>query len=346
MILITGNTGYIGTVMTEYLKGCSYDILGLDNNYYKECKFYPEDILPSKQINKDIRDISERDLKDVTAIIHLAALSNDPLGELNPSLTHEINYISSIKLARLAKSVGIDRYILSSSCSVYGIASTDSPITEEGYLNPLTTYAKAKAEAERELSKLADENFHPVFMRNATVYGLSPSLRLDLVVNNLVAWAYLTGKISIMSDGTPWRPIIHVEDFCRAFLAVLEAPSDKIHNNVFNVGSTDENYQIRDIAEKIGRIVPNSQVEILNKTGSDERSYRVDFSKLKKTFTTFRPIWNLEKGIRELYQAYKEFGLTLDDFKSPNYFRVKWINYLIESNRLDRDLRWLNAKAR
>jgi nucleoside-diphosphate-sugar epimerase len=340
MILITGNTGYIGTIMTKFLQDNSYKVVGLDYDYYKGCEFYPANICHFKQIVKDIRDISEKDLEGVTTIIHLAAFSNDPLGEINPLLTHEINYVASVKLAKLAKRLGIERFIFSSSCSLYGIASDDKPLTEEGRLNPITAYAKAKVEAEKEISKLADDNFHPVSMRNATVYGISPSLRLDLVVNNLTAWAYLTSKVAIMSDGTPWRPIIHVEDLCRAFLAVLEAPIEKIHNQPFNVGINEENYQIKDIAKQVEKIVPNSYVEILNKTGPDERTYRVDFSKLKKTLPQFKPIWNLREGVEELYQAYENFGLTQKDFQSPKYFRVRWITYLIESGILNHNLKW------
>ena len=321
-ILVTGNTGYIGTLMTKFLQEHSYKVIGLDYKYYEGCDFYPLNVRPFKQIVKDIRDISEKDIEGATAIIHLAALSNDPLGEINPSLTHKINCIASVKLAKLAKTLGIPRFIFSSSCSLYGIAPDDKPLIEEGELNPITAYAKAKVESEREISKLADDNFHPVFMRNATVYGVSPSLRLDLVVNNLIAWAYYTGKVTIMSDGTPWRPIIHVEDLCRAFLAVLEAPIEKIHNQAFNVGINEENYQIKDIGQQVGKIVPNSHVEILNKTGADERTYRVDFSKIKEALPQFKPAWNLQKGISELYQAYKNFGLTLRDFESPNAFKA------------------------
>lgn len=339
IILITGNTGYIGTVMTKFLQEHSYKVVGLDYNYYEGCDLYSTNVRPFKQIAKDIRDISEKDLEGVMAIIHLAALSNDPLGEINPSLTHEINYVASVKLAELAKRLGIERFIFSSSCSLYGIAPDDKPLTEEGRLNPITAYAKTKVETEEGISKLAGDNFHPTFMRNATVYGISPSLRLDLVVNNLVAWAYLTGEVAIMSDGTPWRPIIHVEDLCRAFVAVLEAPVEKLHNQAFNVGINEENYQIKDIAKQVEKTVPNSHVEIFNKTGPDERTYCVDFSKIKKTLPQFKPTWNLRKGIEELYQAYKNFGLTQKDFESPKYFRVRWIRYLIENEKLDNELR-------
>ena len=339
-ILLTGNRGYIGTVMTEFLQHHNYKVVGLDCKYYEGCEFYPLKTYPFRQIVKDIRDVNENDLEGITAVIHLAALSNDPLGEINPSLTHEINYGATVKLANIAKKLKIPRFVFASSCSLYGIAPDDSALTENGKLNPITAYAKAKVKAEKEISKIADDNFHPVFMRNATVYGVSPSMRLDLVVNNLVAWAYLTGKIAIMSDGTPWRPIIHVEDFCRAFLAVLEAPIEKIHSQAFNVGINSENFQVKDIAKQVEKIVPNSHVEILNKTGPDERTYRVDFSKIENTLSTFKPRWNLRKGIEELYQAYEKFGLTQKDFQSPRYFRVRWIKYLLESKKLDNNLKW------
>jgi len=340
MILITGNTGYIGMVMTRLLKKHAYNIIGLDNNYYRGCEFQYTDIHPYKQIVKDIRDISTKDLEGITAIIHLSALSNDPLGEINPSLTNEINSKASIKLAKLAKSMGIQRFIFSSSCSLYGIANKEELITEESQFNPITTYAKTKVEAEKEISKLADNHFHPTFMRNATAYGVSPALRLDLVVNNLVAWAYLTGEVKIMSDGTPWRPIVHVEDISKAFLAVLEAPVDKIHNQAFNVGINNENYQIKDIARSVEKIIPDCRVQILNKTGPDERTYRVNFLKIRKILPQFKPEWNMIKGIEELYQTYKKYGLTQKDFQSQKYFRIRWIKYLIEQKKIDENFKW------
>ncbi len=340
MILVTGNAGYIGPVMTKLLKQHSYEVKGLDTNYFEGCEFFSPENLPAKQIIKDIRDVNEQDLIGITSIIHLAGLSNDPLGEINPTLTPEINYVASINLAKLAKRIGIKKFIFASSCSLYGIASNNKPLTEEGKLNPITAYAKAKVRVEEEVSKLADDNFHPVFMRNSTVYGVSPNLRLDLVVNNLVAGAYLTGKVTVLSDGTPWRPIIHVEDFCRAFMAVLEAPVERIHNQAFNVGINEENYQVIDIANMVAEIVPDCHVEVLNKTGSDERTYCVDFSKISKTLFNFRPSWNLRKGIGELYDTFKDLGLTLEDLQTSKYFRVRRINQLIENEKIDRNLRW------
>ncbi len=340
MILVTGNTGYIGMVMTNFLQAHSYDVVGLDTNYYEGCDFFSPTRGPIKQIVKDVREVSKEDLKGVEAVIHLAALSNDPLGELNSALTQEINYLASVRLARLAKEAGVERFIFSSSCSLYGIAANDAPLTEENPFNPVTVYAQTKVATEKALAQLADEKFHPVFMRNATVYGVSPRLRLDLVVNNLVAAAVATGKVSILSDGMPWRPLIHVEDFCRGFLAVLEAPVHVIHNQAFNVGINEENYRIKDIGWRVKRIVPGCEIEILNQTGPDERTYRVDFSKIAKCIPDFRPVWNLDKGIQELYVAFRDAGLTLEDFQSPKYFRLKWIKYLRDSNRLNSELVW------
>ncbi len=341
MILITGNNGYIGPVMTRLLHEHGHTVRGIDSQYFHGCDLFPPTNVPDQQIIKDMRDIAYTDLEGISAIIHLAGLSNDPLGEINHTLTHDINMTASVNLAEMARNIGVERFIFASSCSLYGVASNDKPLTEDGVLNPVTAYAKAKAQVEEAVSRLATDSFHPVFMRNATVYGLSPTLRLDLVVNNLVAWAYLTGKVSIMSDGTPWRPIVHIEDFCRAFVAALEAPLGKVHNERFNVGINEENYQIKDIANEVKSIVPHCEVEILNQTGSDERTYRVDFAKIKTALSDFKPVWNVRKGIEELYHAYQDVGLTIEDFQSPKYFRVRWIRHLLENKRIDNNLRWL-----
>ncbi|NQU95496.1 MAG: NAD(P)-dependent oxidoreductase [Candidatus Omnitrophica bacterium] len=346
-VLITGNTGYIGTVMAKHFKEASYNVVGLDNDLYRENSLFSsgDEAKPQKQIIKDIRQVTANDLEGVDAVIHLAGLSNDPLGELNPGLTDEINCVSTLQLARLAKSKGIKRFLFSSSCSIYGISSVDFSINETGRLKPLTAYAKAKVDAESGLAKLADENFHPVFMRNATVYGLSPKMRLDLVVNNLTAWAYLKGEIAIMSDGTPWRPIVHVEDLSRAFKTVLEAPHKKIHCQAFNIGSNTENYQVKDIALKVGSAVPEASIKILNKMGPDERTYKVDFSKFKDAFPEFKWLWNVEKGIEALLDAYKRYSLSVDDFESDKYFRVRTIKSLLESGKIDENLKIKGGQA-
>lgn len=340
MILVTGSTGYIGSVLTRFLHRNGYRVIGLDNDFYRGCEFFSQPSKPVKQIFRDIRDIKEQDLEEVSVILHLAALSNDPLGEINPSLTQNINYSATIRLFRMAKKMGIEKVVFASSCSLYGVSSDNQPLTEEGRLNPVTAYAKSKVKVEEEASKLADRHFHPVFLRNATAYGVSPNLRLDLVVNNLVGSAFLTGKVTVLSDGSPWRPIIHVEDICRAFMAVIEAPVEKIHNQAFNIGINEENYQVKDIAFKVQEAIPHSQIEILNRTGPDERTYRVDFTKIRETLPGFNAAWNLIKGIDELYQAYKQYGLKARDFKSPKYFRVRWLRWLIQNEKVDSDLRW------
>lgn len=340
IILLTGNTGYIGTVMTKLLKEESFSVVGFDIGWFEDNNFFAvsDYVKPDRQIIKDIRNISEEDLDGINAVIHLSGLSNDPLGEINSALTDEINCHSTIKVAKLCKKRGIERFVFASSCSIYGISSSEDFITEEGVLSPLTSYAKSKVDAEKGLAKLADDNFHPVFMRNATVYGVSPRLRLDLVVNNLSSWAYLTGEIAIKSDGTPWRPIVHIEDFCRAFIAALKAPAEKIHCEALNVGINKENYRVKEIAFEVQKKIPGSKVKILNETGGDERSYRVDFSKIKSALPDFEPRWNLGKGISELLEAYAKYNLTLDDFNSGKYFRIKTIKSFMDSGRMDERL--------
>lgn len=344
MILVTGHKGYIGPVMLKVLTEAGHPVSGLDCDYYKGCDFYQETPFLVRDLRKDIRSVSEADLDGVTAVIHLAALSNDPLGELNPSLTAAINFHATVRLAELARKRGVQKFIFSSSCSVYGIAPGGRAVAEKDPVNPLTAYAKAKIGVEGAIAKLANDRFHPVFMRNATVYGVSPRLRLDLVVNNLTAAAFLTSKISILSDGSPWRPLVHVEDFCGAFLAALEAPAEKIHNETFNVGINSENYQVKDIAAEVGKIIPHCQVLIMNQTGPDERSYRVDFSKIHSVLPDFKPRWNVPKGISQLYDFFQREKVTETDFTGNRYFRVRHLRSLIESKSLDSDLRFASLQ--
>ncbi len=347
-VLLTGNTGYIGTVMTGCLREAGYKVVGLDSDWFKRNTLFPvpEDSRPDTQIVCDIRDVRAEDLDGIDSVIHLAGLSNDPLGEINPRLTDDINHKATMRLAELCRAQGIGRFLFASSCSIYGIAPKDAPIDESGAVNPLTAYAKAKVDAERGLAQMADDGFHPVFMRNATVYGLSPRLRLDLVVNNLLAWAYLMGEIAIMSDGTPWRPIIHIQDFCAAFIAALGAPVEKVQGQAFNVGVDGENYRVREIAEEVNRALPQSTIKILNKTGPDERTYRVDFSKIKTALPGFTPQWDLKKGIAELLEAYRRYGLTREDFESDKYFRIKAVKALRASGELDEELAWTHKDTR
>jgi len=342
MILVTGNLGYIGRIMTRYLGKVGFDVLGVDAGFYKENLFYEDSFPPARQLYKDIRDVEEKDLEGVEAVIHLAALSTDFLGEMNPALTHDINGMATWELARKAKNAGVERFIFSSSCSLYGVSDDSQAIIETGKLNPITAYAKAKARAEDEIAKLADDSFHPVFMRNATVYGLSPALRLDLVLNIMTADALLKKKITVFSDGAHWRPMVHVEDLCRAFTCALQAPAQTIHNQAINVGITEENFQVREIAEKVKESLPYPEIEIVFVPGEGGRTYRVDCSKIQKVLPSFKPQWTLQKGIEELHKAYLEKKLSLEGMASGKYFRIGCIKDLMKRGRLDDDLRWKN----
>ncbi|AFZ35047.1 NAD-dependent epimerase/dehydratase [Stanieria cyanosphaera PCC 7437] len=315
-----------------------YEVIGLDSNLYERSTF-GTGIVEIPEIKKDIRDVELEDLTGIETVLHLAGLSNDPLGNLNPNLTHEINYLASVKLAQLAKQAGVSRFIFSSSCSNYGAGGTDW-LTEESAFNPVTPYGVSKVKVEQDVSQLADDNFSPTFLRNATAYGVSPRLRFDLVLNNLVAWALTTGQVYIKSDGTPWRPIVHIEDISRAFIAVLEAPRDLIHNQAFNVGRNEDNYQIRDLANIVKEIVPNCQIEYAPDGGPDKRCYRVDCSKIAQTLPDFQPQWNARKGAIELYETYQKVGLTLEEFEGPKYQRIAHIKYLMGHDLLDENLRW------
>ena len=340
-VLVTGNNGYIGPIIVGRLNELGHETVGLDTMYYRGCG--PADpALPSRQIVKDIRKVEPKDLDGIDAVMHLAALSNDPIGELNPALTADINFRASLNLAKLAKDAGVRRFIFSASCSMYG-AGDEGWLTEESGFNPQSAYAHSKVDSEREISRLADDGFSPVFLRNATAYGLSPQHRVDLVVNNLVGWARTTGKIKIMSDGTPWRPVVHIEDIARAFTACLTAPGEAIHGHAFNVGRNEDNYQIKDIAFTVRKLVPGAEVELLNMNPSDTRTYRVDFSKIKQTLPDFTPRWNLERGIMQLYEAYRNMTLTLDDFEGRRFIRIKQLRYLKEKKKLDENLYWVKG---
>lgn len=337
-VLVTGHLGYIGTVMVPMLLSKGHEVTGVDSDLYRECTF-GEGISAVPNINKDIRDIEPHDLEGFDVVLHLAGLSNDPLGDLDPDLTYEINHKGSVRLAELCKDVGVKRFIFSSSCSNYGAAGDDL-IDENGTFNPVTPYGRSKVLVEQDVSAMADEDFTPVFLRNATAYGVSPRLRFDLVLNNLTAWAFTTGKVHLKSDGSPWRPIVHIGDISRAFIAVMEAPREKVHNEAFNVGVTAENYRIRELAEIVRETVPQSEVEFAEGAGPDKRNYRVDCSKLPGTLSSFKPQWDARKGAVELYEAFKRHGVVLKDFEGPRYKRVSHIRGLLESGKLDKKLRW------
>jgi nucleoside-diphosphate-sugar epimerase len=338
-ILLTGDKGYIGAVMVPMLIQEGHTVTGLDSDWFEHSAFSPllSDILSRK---KDLRDLEVSDLEGFDAVVHLAGLSNDPLGDLNPTLTYDINHLASVKLAKLAKEAGVKRFLFSSSCSTYGAAASEDLLDENAEFRPVTPYGRSKVLVEQDVAKLADANFCPTFLRNATAYGVSPRLRFDLVLNNLVAWAHATGRIYIKSDGTPWRPIVHIADISRAFIAVLNAPMDLVKGQAFNVGRSDENYQIRDLAEIVNKTVPGCRVEYAKDGSPDTRCYRVDFSKINRVLPDFKPQWTARKGARELYDAVRGAGLQLEDFEGPRYKRISHIQQLLSSGRLDANLRW------
>ena len=333
-VLITGQNGYVGRVLTNLLLENKYDVLGCDINYFPTP--FDNDLHEISNVVSDIRDITEKDLKKVDVIMHLAGLSNDPLGELNSKLTHEINYLSTVRLAKISKQAGVQRFIFSSSCSTYGKNLTFA--NENSDLEPLTEYAKSKVKSESEILALKDEEFCPTVLRNATVYGNSPSLRLDLVVNNLTASAFVTGKVKLLSDGTAWRPQLHVEDMSNAFLTVMESSEELIRGHIFNVGNNDENFKIYQIAEEVKKIIPGSEIEFVNKSNKDSRSYKVDFTKINNTLG-FKTKWNLEKGIKQLYDFFKKEKLVENDFHDKKFNRLKQLKWLIENGFLDKNLR-------
>jgi len=344
-ILVTGNLGYIGVVVTSALQEAGHQVVGLDADYYFDGGFDYEDACLARstpvggQLWKDVRDVEPADLTGIDAVVHLAALSNDPTGELDPVLTEAINHQASVGLAQAARQAGVKRFVYSSSCSVYG-QGEDHALTEDSALHPLTAYARSKVGSEVDIARLASSGFSPVFLRNATAYGLTRKLRFDLVANNLTGYACTTGEVRLLSDGRAWRPIAHVGDIAQAFRAALEAPRDAIHNQAFNVGSDSENYQVREIANHVAEIVPGCRVTFGEGASADSRTYNVSFAKIRRHLPAFRPTWTLEAGIRQLYEACQAAGLTAEDFGSRKYTRLKQLKYLIETEQLDSALRW------
>ena len=341
-VLVTGHHGYIGSVMIDVLARAGHAVTGLDSYLYEGCDFGDERrSVPA--IRKDVRDVVASDLEGFDAVVHLAALSNDPLGKLHEATTLEINHLASVRLAEVAKQAGVPRFLFASSCSLYGAASTDKILTEEAEFNPITAYGVSKVRVEADVAKLADDGFSPTFFRNATAYGVSPRLRADVVVNNLVGVAFTTGEVLIQSDGTPWRPLVHIEDISRAFLAALEAPREIIHSQAFNVGRTDENYQIRELADMVQEAIPGCTIKYLEGGGPDPRCYRVNCDKIAAALPSFQPQWTVKRGIAELHESFVRHGLTEEQFS--RFMRIKRVKELQSEQLVDERLRWQQSSA-
>ena len=337
-LLITGHRGYLGSVMAPYLLEQGYDVVGFDVGYFNDCTLVP-DGAEIPEIRKDIRDLVPDDVKSFDAVVHLAALSNDPIGNLDETWTEEINHQGSVRLAELARDAGVKRFIFSSSCIMYGMSEAEV-VDETAPLDPKTVYARSKVKSEMAIREMASDGFSPIFLRNGTVYGLSPRMRFDTVLNDLTAAAVTTGKVVVFSDGTPWRPVVHVEDVARTFQAVLEAPRADIHNQAINNGADHLNHQVRELAAVAAAAVPGCEVEIRGEASADQRTYKADFSKFARTFPDFRFKWTAETGAKDLAGAFQRFGLSLEQVQGERFIRLKWLNHLIETKRLGPSLRW------
>jgi nucleoside-diphosphate-sugar epimerase len=340
-LLVTGHNGYVGSVMAPHLLRSGYEVVGLDTGYFGQCTFVP-DMTDIPVVRKDIRELDASDLEGFDAVVHLAALSNDPIGNLDAGWTDDINFRASVRLGELARAAGVRRFLFSSSCIMYGMADA-AVVTEDSPLAPQTEYARSKVKSERALSDLAQEGFSPVFLRNGTIYGVSPRMRFDTVFNDLVGSAVTTGKVVVYSDGKPWRPVLHVEDVARAFEAVLRAPTASIHNQAFNVGANHLNHQIFELAEIAVTTVPGCRLEILAQPGADQRTYKTDFGKFARVIPGFEFKWTARTGAQELYDAFKKAGLVRETFVDKRFTRLKWLRHLLDTGQLDANLRWKNG---
>jgi nucleoside-diphosphate-sugar epimerase len=342
-VLVTGHQGYIGSMLCPTLRAHGHAVVGLDTGYFEGCDFLDAPVAV-QTIRKDVRDLVAADLEGIDAVVHLAALSNDPMGQLDPSLTDAINHQASVRLAGLARAAGVQRFLFSSSCSMYGVGNGEA-LDEQASFNPVSAYAQSKVDCERGVSALASDSFSPVFLRNATAYGVSPRMRVDLVLSNLVGWAMTTGQIKLMSDGSPWRPLAHIRDISAAMAAALTAPRAAIHNQAFNVGRNSDNYQVRDIAEIVRSTVPGATVTYAGSGEPDRRSYRVDFTKISTQLPGFSPAWDVARGAAEAYDAFGRAGLSIEQFEGRKYIRLKQLKHLRDGGRLNATLRWVDPPA-
>jgi nucleoside-diphosphate-sugar epimerase len=341
-VLVTGHDGYIGSVLAPLLRDAGHDVVGLDTFFYRGCDFGPATgAIPSRA--GDVRDLRPADLEGFDAVVHLAALSNDPLGDLNPGWTYAINRDAAVHVARIAKAAGVDRFVFASSCSMYGAAEGGELVAEDAPLRPLTAYAESKVDAEAAVLALADDRFAPVSMRNSTAYGVSPRLRLDIVLNNLVAWAHTTGAIRLQSDGAAWRPLVHIRDISKATATLLDAPVESIRGEAFNIGTNEQNYRIRELAETVHERLPQCEITFAEGASSDARSYRVDFSKFGACFPDCVFEWTAQKGADELATAYEAIGLEEAELSGQRYLRLGRLRLLLSQGRLGDELRWRDA---